>query len=395
MSERDERSDRARPAERGGEAGASPPSRAPGTRGAVEPPRGDDLGPSYNVGQRSRIVSLRVAIGVGFALCAVSLGVLVHRLARDADLGLEGATGAFTKRPLTHEWKLQNGKHWQIVASPTETRDDTDKREKTRGACGVGQVEVKGNMKVDERPFAFYDPKNIEELQKTTCTKWINKEFPERCASFDRDKWLALSKDLPTKPMHYCIDRFEYPNQKGAYPYIMVTWPEGQELCAAEGKRLCSEDEWTFACEGEEAMPYPYGYERDPAACISDQHWKPYTAANFSPRDGVAAMGEMDKLWQGKASGEQTRCRSPFGVYDMTGNVDEWTRSVRPGERPTILKGGYWGPVRTRCRPSTRSHDDKHSFYQQGFRCCSDVPAKRPLGGEVPGAAVRIPEAVR
>ena len=57
----------------------------------------------------------------------------------------------------------------------------------------------------------------------------------------------------------------------------------------------------------------------------------------------------------------------------MTGNVDEWTRTVREGERPSILKGGYWGPVRTRCRPTTRSHDENHMFYQQGFRCCSNV----------------------
>lgn len=59
----------------------------------------------------------------------------------------------------------------------------------------------------------------------------------------------------------------------------------------------------------------------------------------------------------------------------MTGNVDEWTTSVRRGERPSILKGGYWGPVRARCRPSTRAHGEDFAYYQQGFRCCSDVAA--------------------
>jgi sulfatase modifying factor 1 len=40
--------------------------------------------------------------------------------------------------------------------------------------------------------------------------------------------------------------------------------------------------------------------------------------------------------------------------------------------RGDVLKGGYWGPVRTRCRPSTRVHGLDFSFYQQGFGCCAD-----------------------
>jgi formylglycine-generating enzyme required for sulfatase activity len=233
-------------------------------------------------------------------------------------------------------------------------------------------VEVQGNMKLDPSPNAAYDLNSVEEMQKTTCTKWINRDYPERCAEFDRAKWLEVSKELETQPMHFCMDRFEYPNQKGASPLIYVSWHEANELCAEAGKRLCDEAEWTFACEGEEATPYPYGYVRDPKACIVDQVWRPYHALAMRPRDGAAAMAEMDRLWQGVPSGSQPRCKSPFGVYDMTGNVDEWTHSVREGERPSILKGGYWGPVRTRCRPATRSHDENHTFYQQGFRCCGD-----------------------
>ena len=62
-------------------------------------------------------------------------------------------------------------------------------------------------------------------------------------------------------------------------------------------------------------------------------------------------------------------------MYDMTGNIDEWTGSVVPGERPSILKGGYWGPVRDRCRPMTTDHNQWHTGYQIGFRCCEDVPS--------------------
>ena len=59
----------------------------------------------------------------------------------------------------------------------------------------------------------------------------------------------------------------------------------------------------------------------------------------------------------------------------MTGNVDEWTRSARSTGFSSILKGGYWGPVRARCRPATRAHNEDFIAYQQGFRCCGDADA--------------------
>lgn len=328
---------------------------------------------------------------------AVSVGLVQY--AKQHDMPLSLALGAFqgiAPRKATHEWRLVNGKHWQIVAASTEPTETTDMLEGNRGLCPSGMIEVKGNMKVDPSATAAYDGKSVEELQKKTCTKWINRDYPERCAEFDRDKWLELSKELPTKPMQYCMDRFEYPNRKGDYPVIMVNFYEATEMCAEQGKRLCDELEWTFACEGEEAQPYPYGYVRDTEACVIDNKWRAYSEHALQPRDGLAAMNELDRLWQGVASGSRPRCKSPFGVYDMTGNVDEWTHNVRTWEsHMSILKGGYWGPVRTRCRPSTRSHDENHTFYQQGFRCCADVgttlkekhfnadPAVAPLPREI------------
>ena len=107
---------------------------------------------------------------------------------------------------------------------------------------------------------------SIEGLQNTTCTDWIDQKYPERCAIFDRVSWERVSAPLSTLPMRFCIDRFEYPNRRHAFPVIDVTWNESGEICAGEGKRLCSETEWTFACEGGEATPYPTGYVRDAMA---------------------------------------------------------------------------------------------------------------------------------
>lgn len=267
-----------------------------------------------------------------------------------------------------HHWQLIEGRHWQIASPASEDVDATDAMEGTRGGCTAGMVEVRGRMLVD----GWGDLDGVDAAQRSACVDWIDRRFPERCARFDASRWSALARRLPTHPMHFCIDRFEYPNRRGAYPWILVDWNEAGAVCARGGKRLCTEAEWTFACEGEEGRPYPNGYERDPQACVNDRPWRKVDAEALVPRDGERALTELDRLWQGEPSGARPRCRSPFGVYDMTGNVDEWTVGVVPGERRSILKGGYWGPVRTRCRPSTRVHGEDFAFYQQGFRCCSD-----------------------
>jgi hypothetical protein len=279
-----------------------------------------------------------------------------------------GASGASHDAgvPTRHDWQLVDGKHWTIVSEGVEDMAVTDALERTNGPCRMGMVEVAGRMKLDGPAGS------VEMLQDRTCTKWIRREFPARCGAFDRAMWLDASPALPTKEMRFCIDRFEYPNRKGAYPLIFVTWREAGTLCTRQAKRLCTEDEWTFSCESEESVPYPYGYTRDEEACVIDRPHRPFDDRRFSPRDGSAIESELDRLWQGERSGARPGCRSPFGVYDLTGNVDEWTASTQVGGYRSILKGGYWGRIRARCRPSTRAHGEDFAFYQQGFRCCAD-----------------------
>jgi hypothetical protein len=248
-------------------------------------------------------------------------------------------------------------------------------------------VRVKGNFR---REFHGESTGEIERLQDAACTDWISRDFPARCRTFDREKIAQEIAKLPTKEMDYCIDRFEYPNVLGQNPMIVVTFNEAEALCKKDSKRLCNENEWTFACEGEEARPYPYGYQRDSTACVMDRSWRPFKEGALQPRDGEGAKEELDRLWQAEPSGSRAGCKSPFGVYDMTGNVDEWTRSVNATGYRSVLKGGYWGPVRARCRPSTRAHNEEFVAYQQSLRCCSDSNATIPAPAPAPPVAALV-----
>jgi len=294
------------------------------------------------------------------------------------------------------EWRSVDRKHWQAqalrgTAAPTasEPPEVTDAREGNSAGCPSGMVRVKGSARME-----LFGPMSgeIERLQDAACTDWISKDFPARCRTFDREKIASEVAKLPTKPLDFCMDRFEYPNVLGESPVIVVTFREAESLCKKSQKRLCSESEWTFACEGEEVRPYPYGYTRDATACVVDRAWRPFTEGALQPRDGTKAREELDRLWQGEPSGSRAACKSPFGVYDMTGNVDEWTRTVKSTGYASVLKGGYWGPVRARCRPATRAHNEDFVAYQQGFRCCAESNGAVPAPPPVPPVAA-LPDA--
>jgi hypothetical protein len=203
----------------------------------------------------------------------------------------------------------------------------------------------------------------------------------ERCAEYAAPT--ICEGDVQRK--RFCIDRFEYPNLAGVRPVVMVSWVEARAACEVEGKRLCTASEWTLACEGAERLPYPYGYVRDETACNIDRKGTAPDAEAFGHPDAIP--GEVARLDQRVASGQMGRCTSSYGVQDMTGNVDEWvvnekhfTPPSTPGEpRPYIsaLKGGYWGPVRNRCRATTTFHNEWFRFYGVGFRCCASAGPSR------------------
>jgi formylglycine-generating enzyme required for sulfatase activity len=198
----------------------------------------------------------------------------------------------------------------------------------------------------------------------------------ERCERYAPSRCLSRQR----RPLRFCIDRYEWPNRPGELPALMNTWTQAQAACAGAGKRLCTTDEFTFACEGEQMLPYSYGLARDASRCNVD---RPYVAPRrrLLPYDDclkIAACKQHLAELDGRAPiGERPRCTSPFGAFDLNGNVNEWVE--RPGQDPprrSGLKGGWWGPARSRCRPTVIAHDENYAGYEVGFRCCRDAAAR-------------------
>jgi|WetSurMetagenome_2_1015567.scaffolds.fasta_scaffold00226_20 hypothetical protein len=145
----------------------------------------------------------------------------------------------------------------------------------------------------------------------------------------------------------FCIDRYEWPNKFKAAPRSFISLYGAVDSCVSVGKRLCTSDEWTLACTGPYGWKYPYGNVYEPRACVS--------------HDTTA-----------RPSGSKPECRGYFEVFDMAGNLAEWT-NTRSDKNPRFfnVRGGFW-----ESGPHTGCFDVRYSYYPQnrhnpvGFRCC-------------------------
>jgi sulfatase modifying factor 1 len=230
-------------------------------------------------------------------------------------------------------------------------------------ACPEGMVLIDGDYCTELETNCLrstYAPQN----KKTICWEF---QKPTTCTGAKVHK-------------RYCVDQYEYPNKKGELPRVMMNFPEAQELCAEQGKRICTESEWTMACEGPSYKPYPYGYNRDPKICNGDAAYGfPVMKKAFS-KDPQVATPELVRLYRGVPSGSQPECVSDYGVFDMPGNADELAASETFTERSkfdSVTTGGPWlEGVRNQCRPKIYTHNEGFAYYYLSFRCCAEADGK-------------------
>ncbi|NUQ74763.1 MAG: SUMF1/EgtB/PvdO family nonheme iron enzyme [Polyangiaceae bacterium] len=250
------------------------------------------------------------------------------------------------------------------------------------GAFAVALLTIPAGPRLDPGP----SPECPNDMRLVSGTHYD--EVQHLCVSPQKDKkdthcfeyWEGITaEEGAATEVRVCMDQYEAPNKRGARPFVMKSFRSAEAWCGERGKRVCSEAEWELACEGQERRPLAYGWKVDVKLCNSGKSWRPFDAKKLYA-GGDDEKEEIEKLWQGAPSGAHLTCVSPFGIYDMMGNVEEWV-ATRSGRRwPGALMGGFWAKPWTGCRGTNDAHEPSFKFYETGFRCCADPGTLSPDG---------------
>jgi formylglycine-generating enzyme required for sulfatase activity len=194
----------------------------------------------------------------------------------------------------------------------------------------------------------------------------------------------------------FCIDIFEFPNRACELPLVWMSPVQAQQMCKAQGKRLCDQREWNLACRadpnGGKDTLFAYGDDLDLTVCNTNK--------SRMARATKCSLQTMRDMWttcttDTEPSGAYPKCRSRFGVFDQHGNVAEiMTRLHWDGFTYDQLKGssffyvdvakkpseghGYYTRYPDHCNFDPRWHVERietaaHVNYHLGFRCCKTI----------------------
>lgn len=179
-------------------------------------------------------------------------------------------------------------------------------------------------------------------------------------------------EDLHSQSRYFYYDDPKYDN----YPMINVNWFQSQSYCEWRGGSLPTEAQWEKAARGTDGRTYPWGEE------ISCDNANYNRGGFFEQEHCVGDTTEVGSYESGK---------SPYGIYDMAGNVSEWVADWAsdtyyqdsPSSNPLgpesgeyrVQRGGDWAINETFAATFTRFPNiPENGTIYRGFRCSRSLP---------------------
>lgn len=214
-------------------------------------------------------------------------------------------------------------------------------------------------------------------IQYVTFLNWLGpNEHKTACGGYPCVK---TTQDEPNSLIEFDGTTYSIRNPSfyANHPVTYVTWWGAVEYCQTLNRRLPTEAEWERAARGPQNYIYPWGFDYDTSRAMS----------SLPENAGTVAVDEFPTG------------ASPYGIYNMAGNVSEWVfdwyqadyynlmqSSPEPNPRgpatgtEKIIRGGSWDTIplflRTVHRMSERPDEPRASI---GFRCVSDSEAAAPV----------------